>query len=230
MTDTTSGTTSGSTSGTTPGTTSGTTGARTGDAADAGSDRLRHDDPRVERTRAAIVEAGAALMMADGPGAVTHVHVAEAANVSRTTVYKHYPTRADLLRSTIEAIGKHVPDVADLRGDLRVDLETFFDDFVGDLTDDHRAPMMATMIERALHDPTFAAVRDELIGEFEPAFRSLLDEAAARGELRDGIDARLALASIAGSFMFLRFMSPWGFDPTVAGRVLDEFVAANAPH
>lgn len=189
---------------------------------------LRHDDPRVERTRAAIVEAAAELMMTDGPVAITHGHVAEAANVSRTTVYKHYPTRTDLLRSTIEAIGKHVPDVRDLTGDLRTDLETFFGDLVGDLTDDQRAPMMATMMERALHDTSFAAVRDELISEFEPAFQSLLDGAVERGELRAGIDAKLALASIAGSFVFLRFMSPWGFDHTTAGRVLDEFIAANA--
>lgn len=200
-----------------------------GTSGDGAIGGLRHDDPRVERTRAAIVEAGAALMVTDGPGAVTHVNVAEAANVSRTTVYKHYPTRTDLLRSTIEAIGKHVPDIADLTGNLRVDLEIFFGDLVSDLTDDQRAPMMATMIERALHDTTFAAVRDELVGEFEPAFRTLLDDAVERGELRSGIDARLALASIAGSFMFLRFMSPWGFDPTAAGRVLDEFVAANSP-
>jgi len=189
---------------------------------------LRHDDPRVERTRAAIVDAAADLMMADGPVAVTHGNVAEAANVSRTTVYKHYPTRTDLLRSTIQAIGKHVPDISELTGDLRADLGTFFGDLLGDLTDEQRAPMMAAMMERALHDTSFAAVRDELICEFEPTFRSLLDGAAERGELRAGIDAKLALASIAGSFVFLRFMSPWGLDDVIAGRVLDEFVAANA--
>ena len=199
----------------------------TGDEATDGG--LRHDDPRVERTRAAIVDAAADLMMADGPVAVTHGNVAEAANVSRTTVYKHYPTRTDLLRSTIQAIGKHVPDVSDLTGDLRVDLEAFFGDLLADLTDDQRAPLMATMMERALHDTSFAAVRDELICEFEPTFRSLLDGAVERGELRAGIDAKLALASIAGSFVFLRFMSPWGLDRDIAGRVLDEFVAANAP-
>ncbi len=200
----------------------------TGDASHDTAAGLRHDDPRVGRTRAAIVDAAADLMMADGPVAVTHGNVAEAANVSRTTVYKHYPTRTDLLRSTIQAIGKHVPDVSELTGDLRADLGTFFGDLLGDLTDEQRAPMMAAMMERALHDTSFAAVRDELICEFEPTFRSLLDGAAERGELRSGIDAKLALASIAGSFVFLRFMSPWGLDDVIAGRVLDEFVAANA--
>ena len=143
-------------------------------------------DPRIERTRAAIMEAAADLMMADGPTEVTHVNVAAAANVSRTTVYKHYPTRADLLRSTVEATGKSVPDPADFTGDVRADLERFFADLVADL-------------------------------------------GAEAGQLRGDIDVTLAMASIAGSFMFLRFMSPNGFDEAAAGRILDEFVRSNAP-
>ena len=186
-------------------------------------------DPRIERTRAAILEAAADLMMADGPTEVTHVNVAAAANVSRTTVYKHYPTRADLLRSTVEATGKSVPDPADFTGDVRADLERFFADLVADLLDDQRAPMIATMMERALHDRTFASVRDDLICDFEPAFELLVDRGAEAGQLRGDIDVTLAMASIAGSFMFLRFMSPNGFDEAAAGRILDEFVRSNAP-
>jgi AcrR family transcriptional regulator len=187
------------------------------------------EDPRVGRTRAAIMEAAAELMTADGPTEITHVNVATAANVSRTTVYKHYPTRVDLLRATIEAMGKSVPDVTDVTGDLRTDLERFFADLVTDLLDDQRAPMIATMMERALHDATFSAVRDELIGDFEPAFGVLVERGIETGQLRDDVDVPLAMASIAGSFLFLRFMSPHGLDHGSAGRVLDEFVRANAP-
>jgi len=187
-------------------------------------------DPRIERTRAAIMDAAAELIMSDGPTEITHVNVAAAANVSRTTVYKHYPTRADLLRSTVEATGKTVPDPADFTGDIRADLEIFFADLVADLVDDQRAPMIATMMERALHDRTFASVRDDLIGDFEPAFRQLVDHGVASGQLRAGIDVSLAMASIAGAFLFLRFMSPHGFDAAAAGRIFDEFVASNAPH
>ncbi len=187
------------------------------------------EDPRVGRTRAAIMDAAAALMTADGPTEITHVNVATAANVSRTTVYKHYPTRVDLLRATIEAMGKAVPDVSDVTGDVRTDLERFFADLVTDLLDEQRAPMIATMMERALHDATFTAVRDELMGDFEPAFRVVVERGIATGQLRADIDVHLAMAALAGSFLFLRFMSPAGFDRDAAGRVLDEFVRANAP-
>jgi len=187
-----------------------------------------HLDPRVERTRAAVIGAAAELMMADGPAAITHVNVATAANVSRTTVYKHYPTRVDLLRSAIEAMGKTAPDEADLTGDLRQNLSRFFADLIADLCDEQRAPMIATMLERALHDTTFAAVRNQLVGDLARPFQHLIDQAVADGELRADIDASLAMASIAGSLLFQRYMAPTGLDAQIAERVLDEFVAANA--
>jgi AcrR family transcriptional regulator len=190
---------------------------------------VERDDPRVERTRTAILDAAAELMMEEGPTAITHVAVAAAANVSRTTVYNHYPTRTDLIRAAIEAIGKTVPDPNDLVGDVRADLETFFADLVADLTDDQRAPMIATMMERALHDRTIATVRDDLMSDFEPAFAAMVRAAVERGELRDDIDVPIALASIAGSLLFFRYMSPHGLDAGTARRVFDEFVATNAP-
>jgi len=195
----------------------------------ASDSRPEHRDPRVERTRAAVIEAATQLMNADGPSAVTHVNVAATANVSRTTVYKHYPTRVDLLRSAIEAMGKTAPDLSDLTGDLRQNLGLFFAGLVADLCDDQRAPMVATMLEQALHDSTFAAVRDQLVGDLELPFHHLIDTAISRGELRADVDARLAMASIAGSFLFLRYMAPSGFDAQTADRVLDEFVTANGP-
>ena len=126
-----------------------------------------------------------------------------------------------------ETVGDTTVVVLDLEGVGSIDSTAV--DHVADLLDDQRAPMIATMMERALHDPTFTAVRDELICDFEPAFRVLVDRGIESGQLRADVDVPLAMASIAGSFVFLRFMSPHGFDRDAAGRVLDEFVRSNAP-
>jgi AcrR family transcriptional regulator len=167
--------------------------------------------------------------MVEGPSAVTHANVANSANVSRTTVYKHWPTRADLLRSTIEAIGKTSPPVTSLTGEVRADLELLFRHVIDDLEDDQRAPLMAIMMERALHDPTVTAVRDGLIADFEPIFRTIIRSAIETSDIRRDIDIEIALASIMGSFLFIRFMSTQQFDATTAGRVLDDFVKVNRP-
>jgi AcrR family transcriptional regulator len=187
------------------------------------------NDPRVERTRAAVIEAAVELLMVDGPSAVTHANVASSANVSRTTAYKHWPTRADLLRSTIEAIGKTTPPVTSLTGEVRADLELLFRHVIDDLEDDQRAPLLAIMMERALHDPTVTAVRDDLISEFEPIFQTIIMSAVETGDIRRDINMDLAMASIIGSFLFIRFMSPREFDAATAGRILDDFVSVNRP-
>ena len=189
----------------------------------------RHDDPRVERTRAAVVEAAADLLTTEGPGAVTHAGVAAAANVSRTTVYNHWPTREDLLRATIESVGKLPPDVDSLTGDLRTDLGQLFEQLVADLVDEQRAPMIANMMERALHDPEVIAVRDEFLTEFRTVFARIIDNAISDGELRPDVEPESSMASIVGSFLFLRFMSSEVFDAARADRVIDDFVRLHAP-
>lgn len=189
----------------------------------------RADDPRVERTRAAVIEAASDLLVADGPGAITHANVAQVANVSRTTVYNHWPTREDLLRAAIDSVKRIAPDAADLVGPIRTDLDALCEHLVGELIDDQRAPMIVNMMERALHDPTIVAVRNEFLEQFEEVFRIAIDRAIERGELRSDVDVRRSVASIVGSFLFARFMSSDGFDRSYAGAVLDEFVRLNAP-
>jgi AcrR family transcriptional regulator len=196
---------------------------------DQRSDDVRSHDPRVERTRLAVIEAAAELLTTDGPSAVTHTSVAAAAKVSRTTVYTHWPTRRDLLRATLDSLGKSAPDVAQLTGVLRDDLAMLCQHIVDDLTDDQRAPMIANMMERALHDPTVAAVRDEFLGAFHVVFSQVIANAVAAGELRPDIDVDRSLATLMGGFLFIRFMSTTTFDDAVARAVIDDFVAVNAP-
>jgi AcrR family transcriptional regulator len=183
----------------------------------------------VERTRTAVIEAASDLLVADGPSAITHANVAAAANVSRTTVYNHWPTQADLLRDTIESLGK-VPIRHDqLTGSLRPDLSLLCRQIVEDLVDEQRAPMIANMMERALHDPTVASVRNEFLAAFAELFHTVIGQAIDAGELRADIDANRSMAALLGSFLFARFMSGDRFDASYADTVLDEFVRVNAP-
>lgn len=183
----------------------------------------------MERTRAAVIEAAADLLTNEGPSAVTHANVAAAANVSRTTMYNHWPTQADLLRDTIESLGKVPVRIDQLSGVLRADLELLCAQLVNDLTDEQRAPMIVNMMERSMHDPTVAAVRNEFFQAFSGTFRHVITTAVERNELRHDIDVDRASASLFGGFLFARFMSPDGFDHHVADAMLDDFVHVNAP-
>ena len=56
-------------------------------------------DQQVDLTRDLIVRAFQELLRSDHPDAITFPQVAEAAGVSLRTVYRYFPTRADLLQS-----------------------------------------------------------------------------------------------------------------------------------
>lgn len=186
-------------------------------------------DPRVERTRAAVIEAAAALVLAEGPDAITHGRVASAAGVSRTTVYKHYPDRSDLLFATVEAIGKDTPDPDEITGDLREDLRTFLGYLASDLRDDGHAKLMAMMMERSMHDDAVALVRDTFMSEIATTFDELIGRGIASGDLSGDINVRLSLASIAGSLIYSRFLANVPIDDGLVDAVIGNFIATNAP-
>jgi AcrR family transcriptional regulator len=56
-------------------------------------------DQQVDLTRELIMRAFQGLLQNDHPDAITFPQVAEAAGVSLRTVYRYFPTRADLLQS-----------------------------------------------------------------------------------------------------------------------------------
>jgi len=71
-------------------------------AASRPNDRPRRSslrDQQVDLTRELIVRAFHELLENDHPDAITYPQVAEAAGVSLRTVYRYFPTRADLLQT-----------------------------------------------------------------------------------------------------------------------------------
>lgn len=185
-------------------------------------------DPRERRSRAAVVAAAAALLLAEGPDAITHARVAAAASVSRTTVYKHYPERSDLLRATLAATGKVAPDPSTFSGDFRRDLQMLLGQLARDLADPARAPLIATMLERAQHDATVAAVRDAVYAEFRETFHALMRQGAESGAIRTDVDTDRALAALAGSLLFEKFLADHAIDDALLDGVIDDFLRSAA--
>ena len=129
-------------------------------------------DARVVRTRHDIGHATLDVLIDEGRDAVTHPHIAEVAGYSRATVYKHWPTRADLLREALGHLGElhhHVP-IGDLRTDLIDELLVFRSSM------EHRrlGRALTVLAELAVSVPELAAVRDELITDGERTVRAML--------------------------------------------------------
>ena len=68
-------------------------------------------DQQADLTRDLIMRAFQGLLQNDHPNAITYPQVAEAAGVSLRTVYRYFPTRADLLQSAAAWFGEFTEGV-----------------------------------------------------------------------------------------------------------------------
>lgn len=184
-------------------------------------------DPRTERVRAAVLEAAFALLMEEGPGAVTHVQVAAAARVSRTTVYKHFPTRAELLRTTIETYEQ--PIRTQVTGDLRTDLRALLGHLFEDLADDRRSCAFAAMLERALHDDVVAQVRNDIVEQGARTFATIISNGIARGEVRSDVDLEFAMGTLVGPVLLRRYLRGDALRTDELDGFLERFIETIAP-
>lgn len=77
------------------------------------SEVLADVDPRVRRSREAVLAASVSLFVAGGTRSVTVDAVSEASGVAKTTIYRHWRDRAHLLADTYRACLPVVPAPAE---------------------------------------------------------------------------------------------------------------------
>ena len=65
---------------------------------------VRRRNGRTERTRRALTEAALSLFVEQGYDATTTAQIADAAEVSSSTFFKYFPTKADVVFSLFDAV------------------------------------------------------------------------------------------------------------------------------
>lgn len=159
-------------------------------------------DPRVERTRRAVLHGARELMLESGLDAVTHLLVAERSGVARRTLYRHWPTRGDLLYDVLAGASfPTYPRTGDVLRDVREHVLQLRDALV----DGPLAHIVMALGERSRADPELAALRDELVGEGCAPLRDLLVDARDRGALLTDApdDIETIVAEIEGPLFYV---------------------------
>ena len=141
--------------------------------------------------------------------------VAALAGVNKTSVYRRWPTKSDLVRETLATAMDHVsaaPDTGDLRGDL-VGLARIVADFLKSPTGTGIIRVLlaegANPELRALATSRYAS-REQLVP------RASLMRALEKGELAHPADVPLVLFTLAGALMHRVFVEQ--------DEVTDEFL------
>ena len=148
------------------------------------SPRKRVDARRNERT---LLDAAAAVFVSAGVDAPVR-DIAAAAGVGMGTIYRHFPTRADLViavyRHQVEACAAAGPALLASNSSPHVALTRWVDLFVDFLVTKHGLAA-ALRSDSARFETLHAYFLDRLV----PVCASLLDASAGAGEIRPDVDA-----------------------------------------
>lgn len=152
-------------------------------------------------------------------GALSFERVARRAGVNKTTLYRRYPTKTDLVRSALASTRTFVhpePTTGSLRTDLLRIGRTMLD-FASSLEGQ-------TMLRLRLLDhpsPELAAVAARVQAENLAALEPVLRAAVHRGELRPDADASLLLDLLTGALHLRAFLKNEQVDELTIVRAVD---------
>lgn len=183
--------------------------------------------PRVEGDRELeILEATLEVLADVGYDRLTMDAVATRAKASKATLYRRWTNKVSLV---IEALahskGPHeAPDTGSLQGDLTA---AFCG--MGGLDDQESVARFGAIVTAVSRDPEFAeAFRRDVLGPKIAASRCIWERAAARGELKDGLDLELFEPALAGIVMHRLFVSGDVPNPDLITRVIDQIIVPSA--
>ncbi len=162
-------------------------------------------DPRVARSRAKIFEAVIEELATVGYAALTIEGIAARAGVGKTTIYRHWDSKARLVH---EAVSDHKPpfDAADT-GELRGDLVAILGSLVTRLSSGGPGTILLALITAAELDPELEALHKVYVRQRRRPLMDALTRAVERGELPADTDLPVASDMLAGPLFFRRYIS-----------------------
>ena len=186
-------------------------------------------DPRVRRTRDAVLGAARQVLREEGWEHVTIRRVAERSGYARTTLYRHWPQRLDLLRDLIreEARLKHITPSGDLRADLTAELEAFR----AALTESSLGRVVIAIGQQARDDAELAELNRTMRTEGTSVLDAVVSEAVRRGALRSSVRPDVAVAQLVGPLLFrYLFEDTEDLSSEFVVCIVDGFLAIAAEH
>jgi AcrR family transcriptional regulator len=180
---------------------------------------------RGEAREQAILSAVISLLGELGYEAMTMDAVAARAHASKTTIYKRWPGKPQLVRVAVDRyVAGRLTAGADT-GSLRGDLMAVMQAMAGHLTPEFMA-MMSGLVHAMRADPELAAVLWPRLGVGHEVALAIISRAASRGELPVGADAELAgLAhEVIEAHLFRQLAAGGALNQEFAGHVVDDLV------
>ncbi|HET8618849.1 MAG TPA: TetR/AcrR family transcriptional regulator [Acidimicrobiales bacterium] len=180
--------------------------------------------PRDARADETIMRASVEVLADKGPSGFTVDEVAARAGCGKATIYRRWPSRANLLLDTAHRMGLE-PDVVDT-GSVRDDLVVLMSQLGTKLRETPAGRIMPAVIAEASVNPEMRAVLGAFVRDRRQRPRDVVVRGIERGQVRADTDVDLLLDVLGGTVFYRELVSGEPADEEFVGRLLDVVLAA----
>lgn len=182
-------------------------------------------DPRIVRSRRAVLDAATELLVEAGPRAVTVDAVAERSGVAKSTLYRHWDSRTALL---IDVLSTNVPEVAAPPPGLEFSesLRLLVREVAGVLGNAEWAAMMPALLSLKQHMAELRQISDADQERKIEALAEVLDLGVAEGVLPAGLDPSMVATVLIGPVVFSVLSGRLDEVAATAEFAVDRFLAS----
>jgi len=185
-------------------------------------------DPRVERTHSAVMRAATDLVVEGGPNALTVDAVVLRSRVAKTTIYRHWKSRDDLLAAVIEASIPRIPE-PDPDADVETSLRSAMSYSVNSLRDTEWSRLLPAFIMLSRHETEIIALNERMDWQQNGVLATLVERAAAEGLIDRDVVVNEAVAHLQGPLMISYLANLMPVDDKLADAIVDRFLTAFRP-
>lgn len=183
-------------------------------------------DPRVARSRAAVLDAAAALLAEGGLAAVTIDGIVGRSGVAKTTVYRHWTSRADVLVDLFATLVPQAPQPGPpSTTPFEVQLRQLVHELGRQIDAGPWSTALPALFEAAERDPALAGVRQRVKSEAEAPLVALLAQAPPQ---YGRIDPSEAISQLIGPLLHRRLLEHRPIDQAFTDRHVDLFLASRS--
>lgn len=193
----------------------------------AGARRPAVGRPRRPDVDEAVTRAVLELLAERGYRGLTMESVSRRSGVAKTTIYRHFTGKLELLRAAIgrlasERFGEH--DTGSLRGDLEETVR-----MMARAAAPPWGAVVAALVGEAAHNPELREASEAFVAEWRTVFRRMLWRAVERGELAAGTDLDLLIDMLVGPLYYRLLVAGRPVVPELAEPLTTALLEGFAP-
>jgi AcrR family transcriptional regulator len=182
-------------------------------------------DARVARTRAAVIRAATDLLVEGGPSAVTIDAIVARSGVAKSTIYRHWESRDDVLIAVIEDCAPALEPPDPSLG-FEHALRSLASQIYRTLIDPEWARIVPSLLMLKTHQAGIADIEQRIESKQDEHFAAVIALGVAEGRIAD-VDIGEIAAQLAGPLLFARLTGKPALTEEFAQRVVDDFLRAH---